>query len=517
MASISRTSKNLQAEKPKNEGSVLEFARPIPLLVTLGVGAAIWFAPIPESILALENGVAAWHLLAIFVATILGIILKPLPMGAVAILGITASAITGTLTINEALSGFGNRVIWLIVAAFFISRGFIKTGLGARIAYLFMSVLGKKSLGLSYGLVATDLIMAPAIPSNTARAGGVVFPILQSIAKAYDSDPEDGTAGRIGRFLTLVAFQGTIITSAMFLTAMAANPLAASLAGDMGIEISWTGWAVAALVPGIVSLLVIPYVIYKLAPPEIKETPEAAQIARDKLAEMGRVKLSEFIMIGAFITLLGLWIFGKQLGVHSTVTAFVGLSVLLVFGVLSWNDVLNERGAWNTLVWFAALVMMASQLNSLGLVGWFSETVGVQVAGFAWLPAFLIISLLYFYSHYMFASNTAHVGAMYAAFLAVALAVGTPPMLAALVLAFFSNLFSSMTHYGTGPAPVLFGSGYVETATWWKIGFIVSLINKQLSYCRPTGCRPCGRIRGVDSRGWPLGGACTPRGKIYTG
>jgi DASS family divalent anion:Na+ symporter len=477
MASISRTSKNLQAEKPRNEGSVLEFARPIPLLVTLGVGAAIWFAPIPESILALENGVAAWHLLAIFVATILGIILKPLPMGAVAILGITASAITGTLTINEALSGFGNRVIWLIVAAFFISRGFIKTGLGARIAYLFMSVLGKKSLGLSYGLVATDLIMAPAIPSNTARAGGVVFPILQSIAKAYDSDPEDGTAGRIGRFLTLVAFQGTIITSAMFLTAMAANPLAASLAGDMGIEISWTGWAVAALVPGIVSLLVIPYVIYKLAPPEIKETPEAAQIARDKLAEMGRVKLSEFIMIGAFITLLGLWIFGKQLGVHSTVTAFVGLSVLLVFGVLSWNDVLNERGAWNTLVWFAALVMMASQLNSLGLVGWFSETVGVQVAGFAWLPAFLIISLLYFYSHYMFASNTAHVGAMYAAFLAVALAVGTPPMLAALVLAFFSNLFSSMTHYGTGPAPVLFGSGYVETATWWKIGFIVSLIN----------------------------------------
>jgi DASS family divalent anion:Na+ symporter len=335
----------------------------------------------------------------------------------------------------------------------------------------------RSTLGLSYGLVATDLIMAPAIPSNTARAGGVVFPILQSIAKAYDSDPEDGTAGRIGRFLTLVAFQGTIITSAMFLTAMAANPLAASLAGDMGIEISWTGWAVAALVPGIVSLLVIPYVIYKLAPPEIKETPEAAQIARDKLAEMGRVKLSEFIMIGAFITLLGLWIFGKQLGVHSTVTAFVGLSVLLVFGVLSWNDVLNERGAWNTLVWFAALVMMASQLNSLGLVGWFSETVGVQVAGFAWLPAFLIISLLYFYSHYMFASNTAHVGAMYAAFLAVALAVGTPPMLAALVLAFFSNLFSSMTHYGTGPAPVLFGSGYVETATWWKIGFIVSLIN----------------------------------------
>jgi divalent anion:Na+ symporter, DASS family len=472
MASLSR-----QLGQQAEQQTPLDYAKPIPLAIIVGVGAAIWFAPIPESILALEHGLAAWHLLAIFVATILGIILKPLPMGAVAILGITASALTGTLTVNEALAGFGNRVIWLIVLAFFISRGFIKTGLGARIAYLFMSVLGKKSLGLSYGLVATDLIMAPAIPSNTARAGGVVFPILQSIAKAYDSDPDDGTAGRIGRFLTLVAFQGTIITSAMFLTAMAANPLAASLAGDLGVEITWTGWAVAALVPGIVSLLVVPFVIYKLAPPEIKETPEAAQIARDKLAEMGRVKLSEFIMLFAFVTLLALWIFGKTLGVHSTVTAMVGLSILLVAGVLNWNDVLNERGAWNTLVWFAALVMMAAQLNNLGLVSWFSESVGGQVAGIPWLPAFLIVSLLYFYSHYMFASNTAHVGAMYAAFLAVSITVGTPPMLAALVLAFFSNLFSSMTHYGTGPAPVLFGSGYVDTGTWWRVGFIISLVN----------------------------------------
>lgn len=472
MASLSR-----QLGQQAEQQTPLDYAKPIPLAIIVGVGAAIWFAPIPESILALEHGLAAWHLLAIFVATILGIILKPLPMGAVAILGITASALTGTLTVNEALAGFGNTVIWLIVLAFFISRGFIKTGLGARIAYLFMSVLGKKSLGLSYGLVATDLIMAPAIPSNTARAGGVVFPILQSIAKAYDSDPDDGTAGRIGRFLTLVAFQGTIITSAMFLTAMAANPLAASLAGDLGVEITWTGWAVAALVPGIVSLLVVPLVIYKLAPPEIKETPEAAQIARDKLAEMGRVKLSEFIMLFAFVTLLALWIFGKTLGVHSTVTAMVGLSILLVAGVLNWNDVLNERGAWNTLVWFAALVMMAAQLNNLGLVSWFSESVGGQVAGIPWLPAFLIVSLLYFYSHYMFASNTAHVGAMYAAFLAVSITVGTPPMLAALVLAFFSNLFSSMTHYGTGPAPVLFGSGYVDTGTWWRVGFIISLVN----------------------------------------
>ena len=415
--------------------------------------------------------------MAIFVATIVGLITKPLPIGAVAIIGMMLTALTGTLTIQQTLSGFGNTTIWLIVLAFFISRGFIKTGLGARIAYMFMRLLGKKTLGLSYGMVATDLVLAPAIPSNTARAGGVVFPILLSVANAYGSDPKDGTERKIGSFLTLAAFQGTIITSAMFLTAMAANPLAAELAGEMGIEITWGSWALAASVPGLISLALIPYVIYRLHKPEITETPQAAEIAKDKLTEMGRIKANEWVMLGSFITLITLWVFGKTLGIHSTVAALVGLSILLLASVLTWDDVLNETGAWNTLIWFSALVMMASFLNSLGLIPWFSETIGVAVQGIPWVPAFLILSLVYFYSHYMFASNTAHVSAMYAAFLAIAVAVGTPPVLAALVLAFFSNLFSSMTHYGTGPAPVLFSAGFVSLPTWWRIGLIISFIN----------------------------------------
>jgi divalent anion:Na+ symporter, DASS family len=442
------------------------------LLIPVAVGLIIWFLPPPEGV-----DPKAWHLLAIFVATIIGIIIKPLPMGAIAIIGIALTAMTGTLRAGEALSGFGNTTIWLIVIAFFISRGFIKTGLGARIAYLFMSVLGKKSLGLSYGLIASDLVLAPAIPSNTARAGGVVYPILVSIAKAYGSNPDDGTARKLGAFLTKTAFQGTIITSAMFLTAMAANPLAARLAGDQGIEITWGGWAIAALVPGIVSLILVPLLIYKIYPPEIIETPAAADIAKKNLADMGSMKKSEWIMLGAFILLLVMWIFGTQLSLDATTAAMIGLSVLLLTTVLTWTDILKESGAWDTLVWFAALVMMASFLNSLGLIPWFSEWMGGLVAGYNWVPAFLVLSLVYFYSHYFFASNTAHVSAMYAAFLAVAVVVGTPPLLAALVLAFFSNLFSSMTHYGTGPAPVLFGSGYVTMNDWWRIGAIISVVN----------------------------------------
>lgn len=441
-------------------------------MVTVLVGIVLWFIPEPEGV-----DPRAWHLLAIFVATIVGIITKPLPMGAVAVLGITVTALTGTLTIGQSLSGFGNSVIWLIVIAFFISRGFIKTGLGARIAYLFMAVVGKTSLGLAYSMVATDLVLAPAIPSNTARSGGILFPILKSIAQSYGSEPDDGTARKIGAFLIQTSFQGTVITSAMFLTAMAANPLAAQIARDLGVEISWGGWALAALVPGLVSLGVVPWILYKIYPPEIKETPAATQIARDELARMGKLKPSEWFMLGTFLLLLILWILGGELGLHSTTAAFVGLAALLVSGTLTWSDILQEKGAWNTLVWFSALVMMASYLNELGLIPWFGQTIGSAVEGVSWSVAFLILSLVYFYSHYFFASNTAHVSSMYGAFLAVAIAVGTPPMLAALVLGFFSNLFSSMTHYGTGPAPVLFGSGYVEMGMWWKLGALVSVVN----------------------------------------
>jgi len=447
-------------------------SRYLRLCITVAVGVVIWLVPAPEGVRA-----EAWHMLAIFIATVVGIMLEPMPMGAVAILGLAATTLTGTLSIGDALSGFGNRVIWLVVMAFFISRGFIKTGLATRIAYLFMALLGRRTLGLGYSMVASDLVLAPAIPSITARAGAVIFPIVRSVAEAFGSRPTDGTARRIGAFLIQNSFQGNLITSAMFLTAMAANPLAVQMAADLGIEITWTCWATAALVPGLISLLVVPFVLYKLYPPDIKETPEAAKIARDRLAEMGSVKRAEWIMLATMALLLTLWIFGSRLQVHSTAAALVGLSVLLATHVLTWEDILDERGAWNTFIWLSTLVMMASFLNRLGLVEWFSGTVSGLFAGIGWLPALVMLSLIYFYSHYFFASNTAHISAMYAAFLAVALGIGAPPLLAALVLAFFSNLFSSMTHYGTGPAPVLFGAGYVCLGDWWKLGAIISVVN----------------------------------------
>lgn len=303
------------------------------------------------------------------------------------------------------------------------------------------------------------------------------MPVMASLSRAYDSHPGAG-ARKMGSFLTLTAYQVNCITSAMFLTAMAANPLAQKLAGDLHVTLTWGSWALAAAVPGLVSLLVVPYAIYKLHRPEITETPEAVEIAKGRLKELGSIKRREWTMLGVFLLLLVLWIFARELGdLNPTTSAMIGLAVLLLSGVLTWEDIKGESGAWDTLVWFAALVMMAGFLNKLGMVPWFSKAVGGLVGGSGWITSFLILSLVYFYSHYFFASNTAHVASMYGAFLAVSVAAGTPPLLASLVLAFFSSLFAGMTHYGTGPAPVLFGTGYVEIGTWWRLGLVVSIVN----------------------------------------
>ena len=442
------------------------------LATVVCVGAVLWLVPVPIGV-----DPRGWHLLAVFVATVLGIILRPMPMGATAFVAVAFAVVSGTLTIAEATAGFGSTVVWLVVAAFFIATAFVKTGLGARIAYHFMRLLGKSSLGLAYGIVATDLVLAPAIPSNTARGGGVIYPVLKSLCLSLGSDSAQGTQGRIAGFLTFTAYQSVVVTSAMFLTAMAANPLAAELAGQQGIEITWVRWAVAASVPGMLSLLVVPFLIYRLYPPEITQTPEAPALAQQRLQEMGAMRRDEKILLAVFVLLLTLWIVGGAIGINATTTAMVGVAAMLASGALAWNDILEERSGWDTLIWFAVLVMMASQLGQLGLLDWFTGQVSTLLGDSHWLMAFLSLSLIYFYSHYFFASNTAHVSAMYAPFLALALAVGTPPLLAALLLAFFSNLFASMTHYGTAAAPILFGSGNVEISTWWKLGAIISVVN----------------------------------------
>ncbi|KAJ6802007.1 putative dicarboxylate transporter 1, chloroplastic [Iris pallida] len=446
-----------------------------PLAASIATGVLIWFLPVPAGVT--RN---AWQLLAIFLATIVGIITQPLPLGAVALLGLGASVLTRTLPFSAAFSAFGDPIPWLIALAFFFARGFIKTGLGNRLAYQFVSLFGSSTLGLGYSLVFSEALLAPAIPSVSARAGGIFLPLVKSLCVACGSNVGDGTERKLGSWLMLTCFQTSVISSSMFLTAMAANPLSANLTlNTIKQTIGWTDWAVAAFVPGMVSLIVVPFLLYIIYPPTVKSSPDAPKLAREKLDKMGPMTKNEIIMAVTLLLTVGLWIFGGVLNVDAVTAAIVGLSILLTTGVVTWKECLAESVAWDTLTWFAALIAMAGYLNKYGLISWFSQTVVKFVGGLglSWQASFGILVLLYFYSHYFFASGAAHIGAMFTAFLSVASALGTPPLFAAMVLSFLSNLMGGLTHYGIGSAPVFYGANYVPLTQWWGYGFVISVVN----------------------------------------
>ena len=436
------------------------------------IGLVLWFTtPIRPSGVSAQ----AWQMLALFVATIVGCITQPLGIAGVTLIGFSLTVGLGFVPMKVALTAFSNSAAWLIAMAFLISRGIVKTGLGQRIALLFVRWFGKKKLGLAYAIAGIDLITAPATPSNTARAGGIVFPLIQSLAETFESTPEKGTQDKIGSYLVFTEFHANTITSALFMTAMAPNLVAVQMADKLGVHITWIGWFIAASVPSILAFVIVPWLIYKLFPPKIKETPNAKEWADSELAKMGKMKLSEKIMSFAFILTLVLWMLTSITGMDATFIALMAIDILLVTGVLSVQDVLKEKGAWNVLVWLSVLVYMAGLLTQFGLIKWLSDAIAHEMHGIGWLTVLIVLGIVLFYTHYFFASATAHVTAMFAPFLGVAISAGAPHYLAAMFLAMISAVMASTTHYANGPASILATSGYVKQGTWWKLNFILGI------------------------------------------
>ncbi len=450
------------------------------LLIVICIWLILWFLPRPEALT-----IEAWHLFAIFAATIVGFILQPIPIGAMGFIGVTTAALTGTIGISAAIAGYGNGTIWLIISAFLLSRGFIKSGLGRRIAFVIIKFIGRSSLTLGYAITASDFIISPATPSSTARAGGIVYPIIKSLSSALGSEPGP-TARKFGAYIMQLEYQANAVTCAMFMTAMAGNPLSVELAAKAtNTQITWSGWAIAAIVPGLVSLLVLPYLLYKLFPPEIEAMPQARQMAIDELTKMGPMSRVEKIVGLVFCLALLLWATSSINHINATTVGMLAVVVMLLTDVLTWDDVLNEKGAWNTMFWMGSLIALASALAKSGFIKFIADGAGslIESAGISWVAAFVLLIIIYVYSHYGFASVSAHIGAMYAAFLTVAIAVGTPPMLAAIAFAAMSNIMIPLTHYGGGAAPILYGAGYVSQNDWWRLGFIMTTVNVLIWLC----------------------------------
>ena len=417
------------------------------------------------------------RLLGFFLATIVALVAQPVRMGVSVVIAMTLLAITGTLTPAKVLSGFGNVTIWLVFTAFLFSRAVTATGFGTRVGYMFIRRFARSPLSLGYSLAAADLVLAPFIPSDTARGGGVVFPITRSVASVFGSEPGP-TSGLIGSFLVLVSFHTTYTASAMFLTGMAANPLIADFAKNIGhVELTWMRWLSGSCVPGFLTLAFVPWLLFRLVKPEITDTHAARELAARELQRMGPPSREERWLMVIMAGVMAGWVTSPLHGIPNTFVALAGLSALLVARVITWDDLLAEQRAWDALIWFAPLVMMSDAMNEIGVIKILSSKLFGLMAGWSWPLVLLALVASYCYVHYSFASMTAHVTALYPGFLAAALAGGVPPMLAALPLAYFSNLNAAMTHYGTGSAPVFFNAGYVSQSEWWRLGFLISLVN----------------------------------------
>ena len=434
-------------------------------LFAISVGFAVFYGFPKPDVLTSE----AWQLLAIFSATICGLVLKPLPVGAWAFGAMTVSLLTKTLTFDQALSSVSNQVVWLILVTAFFARAFVKTGFGDRLALLFVSVAGQSSLRLAYGFQLAEALLSPAMPSTTARAAGVFIPVIKSL------DP------RTQEFLIGQQLQGTGATSAFLMSGAAQNFLCMQIAIGMGIPFvnPFNEWAVAAFVPAFICMMVTPLIVFIVDPPLLNATPKAPMEAAKKLQAMGPLAEIEKRMCLSLGTTVFLWIFGAPLGIAAVVAAMTGLCLMLISGVLSWDDALEQKGAWDTLIWFAILIGMSQQLNDLGVIEWLSGFVRDFLISWNLVgtSAFVALHLAYFLSHYMFASQSAHVGALYGAFLTMMIAGGVPPKLAAISLAMNTNTFGGLTHYASGQAAVYYGSGKIGLEKLWKQGLYVSCVH----------------------------------------
>eukprot|EP00927_Polykrikos_kofoidii_P043933 TRINITY_DN38030_c0_g1_i1.p1 TRINITY_DN38030_c0_g1~~TRINITY_DN38030_c0_g1_i1.p1 ORF type:complete len:558 (+),score=50.10 TRINITY_DN38030_c0_g1_i1:85-1674(+) len=452
-------------------------ARPKPFATTVAVGLIVRYA-IQRPIDVTSQ---AWSMLAIFVATITAIVLAPMQPPAVAICMLVVGVVTDTFTFQQGVAAFSDEVIWMILFASFFARAFSKTGFGTRIAFNVVRIAGGTTLGLAYSLNACECLVAVCMPSSAARSSGVFFPIVISISKASGSDPDQGTHRKMGSFLVQNMFQATANSSCLWMTGCSLNFLMLRLASQLGYTLPtpFRTWFVVTCVPTLVSMTIIPLVVYVLLPPEVKITPEAPKAARTKLERMGPMSRDEHIMLFVMVLMVFMWATAASTGIAPVTTAAVGVSLLLVLGPLSWEDCAAERGVWGTFIWFSVLVGMGGLLNEFGVVAWISREISraISEAGLSTWPAFALLVCSYAAAHYLFASQVAHVGALYQPFCSMMVATGTPPLAAVMSLAMVSNFFSTLTPYASAQSPVFFSARYASQAEWYLLGAVCNLVN----------------------------------------
>jgi DASS family divalent anion:Na+ symporter len=436
--------------------------------VTFALALGIWFIPVPAGLTR-----EAWHLFAIFVAAIVSVILAAFPLLTAAMLAIAAAVMTGTVSPAKAFAGFSNGSVLLVVVAFIVARGVVKSGLGRRISFLVVSAFGRSTLGLGYSIFITDALIAPAFPSNTARSG-VLFPIVLSLAESAGSTPDNEETRRTGGYLMFCGMASLAVSSALWLTATSVNPIGVQLAEQAGLKIGFGSWLVAASVPALAAILLLPRMLYRWIPPDVRATPEAPAAARAALVSMGPMSRDEWIVAIAFVLMVAGWVMAKPLGLDLTAVAFAGFGALLASSVLTLDDIAEEGPTLITFLWLAVLFALSGQLNELGFMGYVGERLATALQGFAWPAAYVSLLVLYVVMHYLFVSQSSQVLALFAVFLEVGTRTGVPALPMAFALLFASSYFSVITPQGGSQNVIFVGSGYLTQGELYKLGALTT-------------------------------------------
>lgn len=437
----------------------------------LALALGLWFTPAPEGLVP-----AAWHLFALFVAAIVSVVIGAFPILTSSVFALAAAVLTGTLAPGDAYSGFANGTILLIVVAFLVARAVVKCGLGERLGHLVVSAFGRSTLGLGYSIFVVDGVIAPAFPSNTARSG-VLYPLVLSVAEAAGARPGVPERQRLGSFLMFSGIASLTVSSALWFTAMAANPLGAEIARGHGLQIDFTSWLLASSVPTLAAMALLPLFLYKVLGPEVTSTPEAPVAARRSLEKLGPLRTHEKIVAATFLGMVLLWGAAATLGLDSTAVAFLGLGILLATGVLTLADIAKEGDVLATFIWFAVLFTLSGQLNALGFMGYLGGRLAGALGGFSAPLAGLVLVVAYVLLHYLFVSQTAHLLALFGVFLDVGAQLGVPLAPFAFLLLFATNFFSANTPQGSSANLLFAGSGYLSQGELYRLGALTTAFN----------------------------------------
>jgi DASS family divalent anion:Na+ symporter len=459
---------------PRDGQSVKSLFRRMPMRTRIkralpfALAAGIWFSPVPAGLTA-----PAWHLFAVFAAAIVSVLINAFPLLTASMLAVGAIVLTGTVKPEQAYSGFANSSVLLVVIAFIVAQAVVKSGLGRRISLFMVSRFGGSSLGLAYSVVLTDAAIAPAFPSNTAR-GGVLFPIVLAVAKGAGSEPGNAETRRLGGYLMFCSMASLAVSSALWMTATSANPIAVQIVRQSGLEIDFGSWFLASSVPSLVALVLLPVIVAKAFPPRVGKTPEAPAAARKELAAMGRMSREELITAVTFMLMVSGWIFGSRLNLNTTSVAFMGFGVLLFLDVITLNDITKQGDTLVTFFWLAVLFAMSGMLNELGFMGYVGERMATRLSGMSWTTMYVTLVVLYVLIHYMFVSQSSQVLALFGVFLDVGVKGGVPLHLMAFGLLFASSYFSVITPQGGSQNIIFAASGYLTQPELYKLGAIIT-------------------------------------------